>query len=61
MVPECMQEEAYPSRLAAELTPLLADGEAAARQRAALAAVAAQLPPDVSARAADAIVHRFGW
>ena len=61
IVPECMQEECNPARLAAELTPLLADGEAAARQRAALAAVAAQLPPDVSARAADAIVHRFGW
>ena len=61
IVPECMQEECNPTRLAAELTPLLADGEAAARQRAALAAVAAQLPPDVSARAADAIVHRFGW
>ena len=60
IVPECMQEECNPARLAAELTPLLADGEAAARQRAALAAVAAQLPPDVSARAADAIVHRFG-
>lgn len=61
IVPECMQEECNPARLAAELTPLLADGEAAARQRAALAAVAAQLPPDVSARAADAIVQRFGW
>ena len=61
IVPECMQEECNPARLVAELTPLLADGEAAARQRAALAAVAAQLPPDVSARAADAIVHRFGW
>ncbi|WP_225755856.1 lipid-A-disaccharide synthase [Cardiobacterium sp. Marseille-Q4385] len=61
IVPECMQEECNPARLAAELTPLLADGEAAARQRAALAAVAAQLPPEVSARAADAIVHRFGW
>ena len=61
IVPECMQEECNPARLAAELTSLLADGEAAARQRAALAAVAAQLPPDVSARAADAIVHRFGW
>ena len=61
IVPECMQEECNPAHLAAELTPLLADGEAAARQRAALAAVAAQLPPDVSARAADAIVHRFGW
>ena len=61
IVPECMQEECNPARLAAELTPLLADGEAVARQRAALAAVAAQLPPDVSARAADAIVHRFGW
>lgn len=61
IVPECMQEECNPARLAVELTPLLADGEAAARQRAALAAVAAQLPPDVSARAADAIVHRFGW
>ena len=61
IVPECMQEECNLARLAAELTPLLADGEAAARQRAALAAVAAQLPPDVSARAADAIVHRFGW
>ena len=61
IVPECMQEECNPARLAAELTPLLADGEAAARQRAALAAVAAQLPPDLSARAADAIVHRFGW
>ena len=61
IVPECMQEECNPARLATELTPLLADGEAAARQRAALAAVAAQLPPDVSARAADAIVHRFGW
>ncbi len=61
IVPECMQEECNPARLGAELTPLLADGEAAARQRAALAAVAAQLPPDVSARAADAIVHRFGW
>lgn len=61
IVPECMQEECNPVRLAAELTPLLADGEAAARQRAALAAVAAQLPPDVSARAADAIVHCFGW
>ena len=61
IVPECMQEECNPARLAAELTPLLADGEAAARQRASLAAVAAQLPPDVSARAADAIVHRFGW
>ena len=61
IVPECMQEECTPARLPAELTPLLADGEAAARQRAALAAVAAQLPPDVSARAADAIVHRFGW
>lgn len=61
IVPECMQEECNPVRLAAELTPLLADGEAAARQRAALAAVATQLPPDVSARAADAIVHRFGW
>lgn len=61
IVPECMQEECNPARLAAELMPLLADGEAAARQRAALAAVAAQLPPDVSARAADAIVHRFGW
>ena len=61
IVPECMQEECNPARLAAELTPLLADGEAAARQRASLAAIAAQLPPDVSARAADAIVHRFGW
>ena len=61
IVPEYMQEECNPARLAAELTPLLADSEAAARQRAALAAVAAQLPPDVSARAADAIVHRFGW
>ena len=61
IVPECMQEECNPARLTAELTPLLADDEAAARQRAALAAVAAQLPPDVSARAADAIVHRFGW
>ena len=61
IVPECMQEGCNPARLAAELMPLLADGEAAARQRAALAAVAAQLPPDVSARAADAIVHRFGW
>ena len=61
IVPECMQEECNPARRAAELTPLLADGEAAARQRAARAAVAAQLPPDVSARAADAIVHRFGW
>ena len=61
IVSECMQEECNPARLAVELTPLLADGEAAARQRAALAAVAAQLPPDVSARAADAIVHRFGW
>ena len=61
IVPECMQEECNPARLAAELTPLLADGEAAARQRAALAAVAAQLPPEVSARAANAIVHRFGW
>ena len=61
IVPECMQEGCNPARLAAELMPLLADGEAAARQRAALAAAAAQLPPDVSARAADAIVHRFGW
>ena len=61
IVPECIQEDCNPARLAAELTPLLANGEAAARQRAALAAVAAQLPFGVSARAADAIVHRFGW
>ena len=60
IVPECIQEDCNPARLAAELTPLLANGEAAARQRAALAAVAAQLPPDVSAHAAEAIVRQFG-
>ena len=59
IVPECMQEECTPDRLAAELTPLLADGAAAGQQRLALAAVAAQLPSDVSAHAAEAVISRF--
>ena len=59
IVPECMQEDCNPPRLAAELTPLLANAPAADAQRAALAAVAAQLPADVSARAADAIIAQF--
>ena len=59
IVPECMQEECNPARLAAELTPLLADGAAAGQQRTALAAVAAQLPSDVSAHAAEAVISRF--
>ena len=37
----------------------VADAPAAAAQRAALAAVAAQLPANVSARAADAIIAQF--
>ena len=59
IVPECMQEECNPPRLAAELTPLLANAPAADAQRAALAAVAAQLPANVSARAAEAIIAQF--
>ena len=59
IVPECMQEDCNPPRLAAELAPLLTNAPAADAQRAALAAVAAQLPANVSARAADAITAQF--
>ena len=61
IVPECMQEDCSPPRLVAELAPLLVNAPAADAQRAALARIAAQLPANVSARAADAIIAQFQW
>ena len=59
IVPECIQEDCNPTRLAAELAPLLANSPAADEQRQALARIAAALPHDVSARAAEAILKQF--
>ena len=59
IVPECIQEDCNPARLAAELAPLLANAPAADAQCAALARIAAALPHDVSARAAEAILKQF--
>ena len=59
IVPECMQEDCNPPRLAAELAPLLTNAPAADAQRAALARIAAALPHNVSARATDAILKQF--
>lgn len=55
VVRECIQEECNREALAEALLPLLSDPASHAAQQDELAAVAAQLPDNVSARAAAAI------
>ncbi|MBV7434309.1 lipid-A-disaccharide synthase [Cardiobacteriaceae bacterium TAE3-ERU3] len=60
VVRECIQDECNSQELASALLPLLADPVSHAAQRTELAAVAAQLPDNVSARAAAAIAALCG-
>lgn len=57
IVPECIQEECRAEVLSAALLPLFSDAAARAAQEKALAAVVAQLPDQVSARAAEALLQ----
>ena len=57
IVPECIQEECRAEVLSAALLPLFSDATARAAQEKALAAVVAQLPDQVSARAAEALLQ----
>jgi lipid-A-disaccharide synthase len=58
IVPELIQDDFTPERVAAEALPLLRDREAAARMRADLQSVRARLgEPGASARAARAVVE----
>lgn len=56
IVRECIQEDCTPAALFEEIHALFADEGKRARQLADLAAVAALLPPDVSDRAAEAVI-----
>ena len=57
IVPECIQAECRAEVLSAALLPLFSDATARAAQEKALAAVVAQLPDQVSARAAEALLQ----
>lgn len=60
IVSECIQDDCTASRLYAELLPLLQDRQRYDAQCTDLRSVAAQLPSDVSARAAAAIAALCG-
>ncbi|MDO5090408.1 MAG: lipid-A-disaccharide synthase [Cardiobacteriaceae bacterium] len=59
IVRECIQEDCTPQTLADALYPLLAEEKARAAQQRALAEVAALLPENVSARAAEAVIAEY--
>ncbi len=59
-VPEYLQQDASPQRLAEGLLALLQDPERAAAQIAPFAAVHRELKRDAAARAADSILERAG-
>lgn len=57
IVRECVQEDCTPEQLLGEIYSLFADPDKRARQLADLAEVAAMLPQNVSARAAEAVIR----